>query len=92
MSVAGHALRLHATVFHSLQQRTARLAVVLAVAKTAAAEQVLELDEAGLYVIPADMAEAEFANPGRVDQLAATGEVEQPRGGGGVRALSLIHI
>lgn len=64
MSVAGHALRLHATVLRGVQQCAAGLTVMLAVAETAAAEQVVELDEACLDVVPADMAEAEFANAG----------------------------
>ncbi|MNP54224.1 hypothetical protein D3C76_1487640 [compost metagenome] len=34
------------------------------------------------------MAEAEFADAGGVDQVAAVGEVVQARGGSGVRALA----
>ena len=41
MPVAGHALWLYATVLQGLQQCAAWLAVVLAVTKAAAAEQVM---------------------------------------------------
>src|SRR5690606_154061 len=66
----------------------ARLAVVAAVAEAAAPQQSLEFDEAGLDVVAVDVAEREFANAGRVDQLAAVREVEEPRRGGGVSALA----
>ena len=48
----------------------------------------MEFDEARFHVITTDMAEAEFVNTRGVDQVAATGKVEKPCGGGGVRALA----
>ena len=88
MAVAGHALRLNAPVLERLQQCATRLAIMLAVTEAAAAQQVVELDEACLHIITADMAQAELANTGGVDQLAAAGEMEKPCGGGGVCALA----
>ena len=79
---------LHAPVFQGLEQRTTRLAVVLAVAEAARADQVVELDETRFYICAADVAQAEFTDAGGVDQLAAAREVEQACGGGGVRTLA----
>ena len=72
---AVHALRLDAPFLQGLEQRAAGLAVVLAVAKAAVAEQFAELDEAGFHVVAADVYQAEFADAGRVDQLAAVGKM-----------------
>jgi len=52
---------------------------VLAVAKAAVAEQLAKLDEAVFHIAAADMAEAEFADAGRVDQVAAAREVSIPK-------------
>ncbi len=86
--IAIHPLLLHTPILQRLEQRTARLAVVFAVAEAAGADQVVELDKARFHIAAADVAEAEFADAWGVDQLTATGEVEQPRGGGGVGALA----
>ena len=61
---------------------------MLAVAKAAGADQLVELDKARFNVSTTDVAEAEFANPWRVDQFAATRKVKQAGRGGGVRALT----
>ena len=61
---------------------------MLAVAEAALADQVVKLDKAGFDVITTHVHQAELANPRGVDQFAAAGEVEQPRGGGGVRAFA----
>ncbi len=61
-TVAVHALLLHAAIFKPLEQGAARFAVVLAVAKAARADQVVEFDEASFYVCTADMPQAEFAD------------------------------
>ncbi len=79
---------LSTAVFQGLQKRTPGFAIMLAVTEAAAPEQVVEFDEARFHVIAADMAEAEFANAWGVDQLTATGKVEKPCGGGGVRPLA----
>src|SRR3990167_758122 len=86
VSIAVHPLLLDAPLFQGLEQCATVFAVMLAVAKAAVPEQLVKLDKAGLHIVAADMAEAEFANAGGVDQLAAAGEVEQPGGGGGVGA------
>src|SRR5690606_39324134 len=80
--VAGQSLRLDAAVRQRLQQGAAGLLVVTAVAEAAAAEQVAELDEAGFHIVAADVRQAELADTGRVDQIAALREMEQPRRGG----------
>ncbi|NVL31721.1 hypothetical protein F2S71_23830 [Pseudomonas syringae pv. actinidiae] len=61
-AIAVHALLLHSTVFQTLEQGTTRFAVVFAVAETARTDQVVELDEAGFDVCPADVAQAELTN------------------------------
>src|SRR5690606_9932554 len=88
MPVAGHPLRLDATLPQRLQPCAAGFAVVLAVAEAAAPEQVMEFDEAGLHIMAINVTQAELADAGRVDQLAAAGKVKQPGGGGGVGALA----
>ena len=75
-------------VVAALEVAAAGLAVVLAVAVAAMAEQLAELDEAVFHVAATDMAEAEFADAGRVDQVAAAREVEKARRGGGVGAFA----
>ena len=61
---------------------------MLAVAETATADQIVELDKPGFHIRPAHVAQTKLANTRGVDQLAATREVEQPRRGRGVRALT----
>ena len=88
MPVAGQPLRLDAAFFEGQEQGTARLPVVATIAEAAAAEQFAKLDEAGFHIVAADMAQAELADAGRIDQVTALREMEQPRRGGGVRALA----
>ena len=88
MPVAGHALGLNLTLLKGFEQRAAGFAVMLAVAKTAIAEQVAELDKPSFDIVPTDMAQAELADAGGVDQFAATREMEQACGCGGVCAFA----
>ena len=62
MPVAVHPLRLNAPLFKRLQQCATGLAVVLAVTKAAMAEQIGELDKARLYIVTADVHQAEFTD------------------------------
>src|SRR5690606_8218838 len=86
--VAGHPLRLNAAFFQRLQTGATRFAVVLAVAEAAVAQQVAELDETGFHLVATDMTQAELTDAGGIDQVTALREMEQPRCGGGVRALA----
>jgi hypothetical protein len=88
MSVTGDPLWMHSAFLQRFEQCAARFAVVLAVAEAAMADQFAELDKARFNIIPAYVHQTKFANTGGVDQLAAAGEVEQTRCGGGVGAFA----
>ena len=59
MSVAGHALWLDLALLQCFEQGAAWLAVMLAVAEATVPQQLLELDETGLDVKAAYVAQAE---------------------------------
>src|SRR5690606_37359374 len=86
--IAGHALWLDAAFVERLEQGAAGFAIMLAVAKATMAQHIAELDETGFHIRAADMHQPEFAYARRIDQLAATGEMKKPCGGGGVSALA----
>ena len=74
-------------IFDGLLQLAAWLFLMFAIAKTAAAQKGPEFDEAVEQSLWLHMPESEFADAGRVDQVAALRQMKQPRGGRGMAAL-----
>ena len=62
---------------HCVTQRTARFFTVHAIAEAAVAQKGVELHEAVGHLLLAEVTKAKFANPRRVDQVAAFREVIQ---------------
>ena len=64
MPVAGHAHSGYLSAVYRLQQCAARFVQVLAVAKTAKAEQRAKLDKAFKQLVVTDVGQAKFADAG----------------------------
>src|SRR5690606_656920 len=75
------------TLAHRLQEPALGFALVFAVAEAAAAEVGPEFYETGQHFGSLHVPQAEFADAGGIDEVAALGEVVEPRRGGGVAAL-----
>ena len=92
MAVAGHTHGRYVSALHRLQQRAAGFVQMLAVAKAAKAKQRAKLDKAFKQLVVTDMRQAELADAGRVDQVAAVRKMKQPGRGGGVSAPPLKSV